>query len=286
MMAPGAAANGFVLSPLPAFEVDPVPRPLPPFQPVATNLTVTVPCDHDFGNETVVRFSVSASPAFPPAWLAVTLRDETIALASLECGEDGNLTVATRATLLATMDAPGVVPFLVGFQADLQGEAARTLRAQAAVSVAYVSLLSVDVERPVIQAKPGDLVEFPVTITNHGNEVTRITFRLGDNESAALVPTPLPVTLQSRQAGGLATSTTVMVRARAPEHFGVVDEMHAITLHLLPSYALNASMTGEPQKVSFVLRTKGVHVPAPGLGLVLPLLAAAALAARSARRDP
>lgn len=282
---PPAGAHGAPVPSAYALEIEGPGQPLPPFTPMKANLTVRMPCHHDFGNASTVRFSVAATPAFPPAWLSVTFEDDVLALSEGTCDEEDRLILRTGVSLLATMDAPGVRPFLVGFQADVEGNGSRTLRNQTAVQVAYVSLLDVQLVRTSVEAKPGEVAEFVLVVDNKGNAVTRIVFEHASNDTQSFVALPPPITLQSRQTA-LDTSTTVVVRATQPPRFGFNQNVESFTLRLVPAYSLNASMTGEPQTASFTLQTKGFHTPGPGLAFVLPLLALAALAARRSRRDP
>lgn len=147
------------------------------------------------------------------------------------------------------------------------------------VSSPYVPLVRVEVAENETVARPQTPVVFPVKITNLASGNTRITFEVVSKDDALMIPVPNPVVLQHR--GSTHESAQIPFTIQTPYRNGPMDEVGTVTFRLTPAAALDPSIKGESQEISFVVHTKGFYVPSSSVVSVVAAAFVVALVARS-----
>lgn len=263
LLAPAATAEEHPLQPM-VLRVQPFLAPVTPLRDAAvTNLTVEVPCAALApGNATRVTLAVDGAPGFAQA----TLSPSAVTVEPCE----GDVARATGSLILRfTAEAPAFAPVVLNVTAEAPGFE----RALAAVQAApgFLGVLEASVPQRDREARSGDRVVFPITITNSGNGAQRVTFRV---ESELVVEPPAAVVVPAR-ADGVNGTVTVDLAAVTP------PTARTIVLHLAGASAQNPSVLGDSIRVFLSIVPKGPAVPAPPAAAALAALAAvAALAAR------
>ena len=227
----------------------------------------TEPTDPDMH----VAFAVASAPS----WAELRVEPTELALEPCVGIRVANATLSgtARADAAAT---PGDAIVEVAWTT-----AGMTLRETASVTVRapYVAAIRVDAPVTHVEAKPQSVAVFPLTIHNAGNGLVKVAFELVSKPESLQVPLPVPITLQGPE--GAIRSGSVPVTVQTPYRNGNLDENGTLVLRLTPFDPLDPTQRGEPQEVSFSVRTKGFY--APGLQH-LGVVAALALAAVFSRR--
>ncbi|MEA3201070.1 MAG: hypothetical protein QOE90_2498 [Thermoplasmata archaeon] len=240
-------------------------------QPVLRNLTVAasvvVPCSVlQNGTASGVVALLGA-----PSWL--TMEPNGTEFTVGPCGADPQV-ADLQLTLRLDADAPALAGANAVLEARLLGQRAD---ASFPVTAAIYTLVDVSPDRTLLQGKPQSVLTFPIHVRNLGNAVTRVTFDVADAPAGWIVLQPQPVTLQSRQEGGLVTEGTVNLVVQTPHRFGSIDESATLHVHAIAAPALGSGPS-EESNLTLTATAKGFDAPGPGVPLlVVGLVAAAAL---------
>lgn len=250
--------------------VDAPTAPQRPLANVSLNATLVVPCR--LVNVTGSDGSLALQKA--PAWLAMEPTPTRFRVPGPCVGD------ATNAT----------VPFVVRIQPDAAAFASaraelvvalggETTLAPFALVADYFVILDVSPERTVAQASPQSTIEFPITVTNRGNGLTRVTFETDLPPAGWVALAPPTLTLPARQSGN-ASDATVHFVVQTPHGFGSHNDKANFTLRVHASSALGVESDADDATLTFTAVGQGFDTPAPALPLVVLALVAAALVAR------
>ncbi len=201
------------------------------------------------------------------------------------CRGQNEQTIAVDLTVIADHTAPGETPIQVtstfAVVADGIEQASRT--STATFVVAWTGDFTVQQEFTWASGGPQTQLEFPVTITNHGNSRAFYTFELVGEQNVlnSNIVVPEQVILDSLSQGGTETTTTVHVLYATPFQNGETQANETFTLRVVSQSTKNPELQGEPQELSFTAETDGVYVPGPGMLAPLGIAAAALLRRRA-----
>lgn len=262
-------------------DVAPLPRPVAPQSgPTSTTVTVEVPCGA-VGQEG--SRAVNLTLTGKPRWVTATVSPSTVHVGPGDC-ETRNGTARAQADLEVetTPQAPAFSPANVTVRASSDGLEPGSDDVD--VQAAFYAVLDVQTDRPVVVAKPGSQVDFPVELTNMGNGPVAVTAELTNRTpGSGLQPVlPGPVALGAEPTGGN-RHATVTVAVETPERNGYVNEAGELEVTWKARYGPQPSLGGDESTSTFRITTKGFRLPAPGASAVVPALGAAALAAAAAR---
>lgn len=268
LLAPLASAHA-----VPAdFSIAPFAEPLSREGESSTLLTFDYRCSGMSAGATEPNMSVRFLVTSAPAWAALRVEPEDVALP--ECQGVGRAT----ATLIGRVVADGAV---TGF-ADVM--ARWTTSAGELDSVARVEVVpewspafEVVLAETEKTAKPQEAVFFPATITNVGG-MTKLWFEVVEKSPSLQVVVPNPVVLQAHGMQG--DTAQIPFTLQTPYKNGANDDEASVTFRIVPSQPLDPSARGEPQEFTVKVHTKGMYVPAAQFFGVMAALGAAAMLVR------
>lgn len=256
------------------FSIEPFDGPLLA-EEARTSLLFDYRCGGMTTNATDPDMSLAFQILEAPSW--AELRVEPASLALEPCVGTGRAEAAliARATP-GTVAAPATATIAAAWTT-----AGIVLNEEASVRLELPWSSALRVEAPVNESvgKPQSVVVFPMTLHNEGNGLVKVGFELVSKSESLQVPLPNPVTLQG--AEGQQRSAVVPITVQTPYRNGHVDDDGSLTLRIVPSDPTDPRQSGEPQEVTFRVRTEGFYVPAaPAIFLVLALGAAACFTRR------
>ena len=159
----------------------------------------------------------------------------------------------------------------------------KTGKGTATITADYFSIIDVQLPEAIKVERPQTSTAFPVKISNYGNANTKVTFEVVQVGDGIQYTLPVPLTLQSKQAGGNQISADVPLSIQTPYKNGYMNEVGTINYKLTSAYALDPKLKGDESTVSVLLTTRGFYVPGPSPILFLGLIGVVALVLRRFR---
>ena len=222
-----------------------------------------------------------------PAWAAVTISpgSDVIALTQGSGGQfigSKTFTVSVTANDQAPAFQSDTIEITVTAKPTVPNTPQKSAAQAVPIQADFFSILDVQLAQAIQQDRPQSTVTFPLRITNLGNGNTKVNFAIaeGGNPQNLNAPLPIPITLQSKQAGGNAIMAEVPLQIQLPYQNGYMNEVGVVTYKITSNYALDSKLKGDETTLSVLVTTKGFYVPGPGPILMLGLLAAVAMVLR------
>lgn len=272
--------------------VDPLPAPVRPLvERAVTNVTIELPC---------------AVPGAPPgashvhlwvermpSWASATVVPSVLQVSAEQCTQ-GRIVERAQLVLGADVAAPAFRPETVHVAASwVEARPNLTGRGDVEMMAAFFPLLDAALERASADVAPGEVVFFPLKVSNGGNAATRVLVEVVNATNGVAAHAPQPLVLGSRTAGDAAelSSGTILLEVRAPSNVGYHDQSGLVTYRIVHHHEDDPSLVGAPVHVSVVLTTQGITAtPGADASLILPLLLAVAVGfagrARARQQQP
>lgn len=260
-------------------------KPLGPF----TIVPVTVV----YGYQSTATAAIASTPitltiSSQPPWAIATLSQSVVyaSVTQTEASQEFRYReLPTTLQVSTTADAPAFQQGNIEITATAAANGAllgSEGKAQVPIQADYFSIIEASVPTTIQKAKPQAQVVYPITVTNFGNQLTKVEFIVESAPEKWQVTPPSPITLESRQAGGKQTAKTANLVVQTPFWNGYLNVVGAITIRLNSWYALDPKVVGDRTIVSTLTTTKGFYVPGfePLVALAAIGAAAAALGAR------
>lgn len=290
LLAPLALAQAPI--PLVELSIDPFADLAKPLQaPVSTAIHARVSCALVRGpNGIPISYSVVSAPA----WATVTIDPPTDViepLVSCDTTSGGWVTREAVLSLQANDRAPAEAPAPIEVEVRADGTEEAAL-ASVDVAASFFSILDVELIEAIHTMSPGATKEIVITVTNHGNGATRVTFETAEIGEGLTVALPDPFVLESAQSGGTRLSEDAIVRVTTADRSGFVNEVGIINLRILSAFEGDPSQEGDESQASLLVTTRtGIpasrDVPGPEIAAIgAALLAGAAMRGRSGRTRP
>jgi hypothetical protein len=264
-------------------------KPLGPFLAVPISIVYTyVPTSVSLA-ETQVALAVTNAPT----WAVATVSPSTV-FAPVDFAPSGaqpvQRTLSTFLLISATIDAPAFTQGVIEVTATAAANGnllPSSGKVQVPIQADYFSIIQASTPEAIQKAKPQAQVTFPITVTNFGNALTKVTFGLDQPAPPSWqVTLPTPITLQARQQGQNQNVATANFVIQTPYQNGYMNVVGAITLRLTSAYALDPKVVGDSTIVSTLTTTKGFYVPGfDPLLAAFAVVGAAMLAARRGKRS-
>jgi len=277
LFAPLAAAHA-----VPAdFAIDPFSEPLSTEGETSTLIIFDYRCSGMSTNGSEegmgARFLVSSAPA----WVEARVEPEAVELPACEGIGRATATLVASAVEDAVAFDPGAIEVTArwatsGFELDSV--------ARVEVVGAWRPAIVVDIPEPTRQEKAQTAAFFPVTFTNAGSGLTKLSFEVLSKGESLQAVVPNPVILQGR--GHPQAIVSIPFAIQTPYRNGPMDEVGAVTYRMTPSMPLDPTQRGEPQEFTLTVHTEGFYVPAAAqfFGALAVLGLAAALRSAGRRR--
>lgn len=257
---------------------------------------VTLTADYS-GISGPVGIPVTYAVPNKPAWATVVISPQSDVFAPPAGGVPGGAFYTSTKTITITVAASDQAPAFSPQTLEITGTTTATPgagqpitgRGTTTVEAAYFSIIDVNLQEAIRVDRPQTAISFPVKVTNLGNANTKVTFDLGEGSTVgeaenALKPVlPNPITLQSKQAGGSAISSDVLLTVQTPYKNGYMNEVGVINYKVTSAYALNPALRGDESQLSVLITTRGFYVPGPSPLLFLGLIGVVALVLRRVR---
>lgn len=260
------------------FRVEPFAEPLPFEGERSARLVFDHRCSGMSGAASEPGMRVTFTILQHPAWARLRIENATQELA--ECQGVGQATA--RLVGSADPDAISLEEGVALVQAEwLTSGFSLNSTAEVKLRVPFVAAFEMEVPMREVEAKPQSVVTFPVTFVSRATGPMKLAFERIGESSRLNAPPPPPVTLQG--PGGAHRTATVPFIVQTPFENGPMDEVGTVTYRITPHAALDPSHRGEPQEITFTVRTTGFYVP--GANAAAALLALGSLAALLARRE-
>lgn len=239
------------------------------------------------GIANLVGIPVTYTVSNAPSWAQVVVSPATdVFPVAPSTGASPSTTVSKPFTVSVTASdqapafQPGTIEITATASPTQQGGKPATAKVNVPVQASYFSILDTQLAEAIKIERPQQPVVFPLKITNLGNANTKVGFAVEDKAANLNVPVPIPIVLQSRQAGGNQISSEVPLTVQTPYKNGYMNEVGVVTYHITSSYALDPKLKGDETRVSVVVTTKGFYVPGFEIPMLLGLLGVAALVLR------
>lgn len=269
LFAPGAAAQ--VEGPYLEVSVTPHGTPLEPITGEGqATVDVTVKCDVGAVYDELAALQVTLEAETEKDWLVAVLQKASfqVEMAPTDCAAGFEKKETVQVALFASRDAPALDLSMVTFTAAIsQGDAVtESWNETAGVFLKVKTRL----EKTVQEARSGQEVVFPMTVSNHGNGAIRATFTPNANTSEELqVQIPEPIEVDAGKDG------TVDVKVVAPT--GLLSEVATLSVIIDVAAVDDTSLTGQEQ-VSALVRGHVLSEESPlssfaSLVIVLALVA-------------
>lgn len=275
LLAPLAAAQA--PAPIQA-QVEPPPVAKPLGEHVEAPFTLDVSCL--LASADAQPLPVRAWVAQAPAWATAVASPSTFQLDPKSCTGPRMLFHGVVAATVG-QNAPAWTPasLVLGASVEsVQGNASTT--AATNLSAGFYSILDATVADAVATVGPGGTHAFPVALSNHGNDRTRVSFRVL-NASDWLEVGPLPdVVFDSKQQGGARTTQDVPVNVKAHGGSALTNRVGTLTVEVSGTDEHEPHAPGDSVRVSFVLTERGAAAPGPSPGWIVAAVALLALARR------
>jgi hypothetical protein len=253
--------------------------------------TVTVTWDNS-GQANLVGIPLTYQVTKQPPWASVTIIPATDVIPVGSTPSPGATSSASKSftvEVTASDQAPAFQPDTIQITATASPTAPQghtgSASATVPITASYFSILDAELAQTVQIDRPQTAVIFPLKLTNLGNANTKVTFAIDSATANLQVPIPVPIVLQSKQAGGSQISSEVPLTIQTPYHNGYMNEVGVVTYKITSAYALDPKQTGDSTSVSVVITTKGFYVPGPEPLLVVGLIAVSAVVARRFRKE-
>ncbi|HET6404171.1 MAG TPA: hypothetical protein VFH78_05950 [Candidatus Thermoplasmatota archaeon] len=266
------------------------PENVKPLQgPVSFTGTVTFIGDYS-GLTGVVGIPVTYSVSKAPAWASVLIspaNDVFPAPSNAQPGTSYSQSKTITITVTASDQAPAFTPDTIEITATTQGAGAggRSFsgKGNVPITATYFSIIDVQLAEAIKLERPQTPVNFPVKVSNFGNANTKVSFEVVDISPGLEYTLPIPVVLQSRQAGGSQISADIQLTIQTPYKNGYMNEVGTANYRVTSAYALDPKLTGDTSTVSLLITTRGFYVPGFSPLIFLAVLGGLALVLR--RRD-
>lgn len=239
------------------------------------------------GQANLVGIPVTYTVSSAPAWAQVVISPASDVFPVAAPTSPGTSTTQTRqftisvtASETAPAFQPGTIEITAAANPSQAGATKPSAKATVPVQASYFSILDTQLAEAIKIERPQQPVTFPLKVTNLGNANTKVAFAVEDKAANLNVPVPIPIVLQSKQAGGNQISSEVPLTIQTPYKNGYMNEVGVVTYHITSSYALDPKLKGDETRVSVVVTTKGFYVPGAELPLLIGMLGVAALVLR------
>lgn len=266
--------------------------PTTPVRPLGPFLALPVTVKYKYTPVATVAFvatPVDLTVQATPPWVVATLSPATVYMTvdTVSGGQAAIREATSTAFLLVstTADAPAFTqgPIAVTGLARANGALKESnARFDVPIQADFFSIIEATVPSTIQKAKPQAQVAYPITVTNFGNALTKVTFNVEAVPEKWQVTPPSPITLESRQQGRQQTSKLATLTIQTPFQNGYLNVVGAITVRLTTNYALDPKVVGDSTIVSTLTTTKGFYVP--GFDAAFLPMAAAAVALALAGR--
>ena len=258
--------------------------------PIAFSGTAQFTADYSAGAN-IIGIPVTYTVSQKPAWATVLVSPATdIFPGPSATGAATPGAYTTSRTFTITVTASDQAPAFTAEQIEItatttptQGGKAAIGKAQVPIVADFYSILDLQLAKAITLERPQTPVDFPVKITNFGNANTKVTFEVTQITEGFDYTLPIPVTLQSKQAGGSQISADVLLTVQTPYKNGYMNEVGTANYKVTSAYALDPKLRGDESVVSVLITTRGFYVPSVSPLLFVAMLGALALVIR--RRD-
>ncbi|MFA5861815.1 MAG: hypothetical protein WDA16_08990 [Candidatus Thermoplasmatota archaeon] len=245
--------------------------------------TITVVFDNT-GQTNVVGIPVTYQITKQPSWAQVLVSPATDVIippsGASAAAPSSTVTKSFSVSVTASDQAPAFQPETIEITATAAppspgvGGSGKTT---VSVAASYFSIIDAQLAETIKIERPQTAIVFPLKLTNFGNANTKVSFAVLDKAENLNVPVPIPIVLQSKQAGGNQISAEVALTVQTPYKNGYMNEVGVVTYKITSAYALDPKLTGDTTQVAVVVTTKGFYVPGPEPILMVGLVAVAAM---------
>jgi uncharacterized membrane protein len=130
----------------------------------------------------------------------------------------------------------------------------------------YLPLLSYSTpETNSKTAGPMDTVQFPIEVTNKGNDRTTVQLEIEYIPEGWLAVVTDEITIDKEETG------TVYLTVKPPKSFGYHDDRASIRVKMTPAFAEDLQQKGDPRYATFIVESRGIS--SVGIEIVLlPLI--------------
>ena len=264
-------------------------EPVKPLQaPLTFNGNVILTTDYSAATG-VIGLAVQYTVTKQPAWANVLVSPSSD-IFPINPPQPGQTQVTVTRQITVTVTATDQAPAFAADQIEISAVTAappggRSLNGKgtAAVVADYFSILDVQLPEAIKVERPQTSTAFPVKISNFGNANTKVNFEVVQAAEGLQYTLPVPIVLQSKQAGGNQISADVPLSVQTPYKNGYMNEVGTLNYKLTSAYALDPKIKGDESTVSVLLTTRGFYVPGPSPILFLGLLGVVALVLRRFR---
>lgn len=274
LILPLAAAQGTHVR----VEVEPLDAPLDPESPAELTFRVNVECLPQSPDAAARTVHVWVADA--PTWLEVDPKPAISEVDPSTC-TTSSIVVEGILALRATSEAPAGRLTRVTLLAAAEGFGDNATGATTFdVEPGYFAMLDVSAGDSIAIVPPGGTHTFVVRVSNHGNDATRVWLETLGGTRGVNVTLPPPVTLDSQQQGGAATSAELAVAVTAARAVGYKNEPTAVSLRVM-SARVGSEEPNSADTVTVLLTTKGFDAPpAPPVAWAAAVVAAALVTRR------
>ncbi len=253
-------------------------KPLQGFVTVAGQATYTA---DPTARSSVIGVPIQYTVKNAPSWASVTITPQSDVIAPPSTpGQSESTTVSFTVIISASDQAPAFSPSTLEIQAIATkpaAGAAATGVGSVPIQAGFFSIIDVQLAESIKVDRPQTPVIFPLTITNFGNANTKVSFEVLQKTESLEVPVPVPVTLQSKQAGGNIITATVPLTIQTPYKNGYMNEVGVVNYKITSAYALDPKLKGDETVVSVLVTTKGFYMPGFEPLVLVGILGAAAM---------
>ena len=256
--------------------------------PITFSGTITFTADYT-GVTGIIGIPVTYTVTKQPAWSTVLISPATDVFPVPSNAQPGAAYTQTK-TITVTVTANDQAPAFQADQIEVTATTTNTAggrpvsgKGNVPITAAYFSIIDVQLAEAIKLERPQTPVTFPVKVSNFGNANTKVSFEVTQITEGFDYTLPVPITLQSKQAGGNAITADVPLTVQTPYKNGYMNEVGTVNYKVTSAYALDPKLRGDESVVSVLITTRGFYVPGPGPLFLLAAVGALALVLR--RRD-
>lgn len=193
--------------------------------------------------------------------------------------------------VVATQQAPGETPVSCTFKAKANQLGSQVKQSDessttATVQIAYLGLISANVQGTIKEAAPQKKVTYDIEISNLGNARSFIQFNLLSETPKGWEPvTPTEIVLQSEAQGGTDTSKVVGFTVSMPFKNGWNNDDTTFQLQLTPTSTQDTEVQGQSLTINVLARVRGVYIPSLEPMMLVGAVIGTALVARMLRSE-
>lgn len=292
LLAPLALAQTVLPGPSASIVAQPFPDVVHPLEgALGTPFEVHVSCD---AGRVAPPTSITLAITQKPAWAEVVVSPESFMTSDAQPCEHELVFFGTLSAQTSDQ-APAFYAALVELEATVAQplHAIASGKASIPLTAGFFSVVDVSAKDTILHIPPGGDGTIDLVVTNFGNANTKVILETKALASGLAFEQPLPIVLQSKQAGGSAISSKVRIDvARTAD----VASPIPIVVTWRSSYALDPSLVGDAGEVKMMvvagapeelfdaasLEDEDVpaRVPTPPLAAVLSLVLGLALVLR------